>query len=94
MKKLIIMVALFSLILTAVTILKHELSKLELKIQEAKDLKSKLQYDLSFLRAEWEYLASPKNIENLSNIHLNYQHTALLSFNDFLKILKNSEDLK
>ena len=50
--------------------LKHELSKLEIKIQEAKDLENKLQYDLSFLKAEWEYIASPVNIEKLSNIYL------------------------
>ncbi len=82
------MIAMFSVILTAITMLKHELSELEIKIQEAKDLENKLQYDLSFLKAEWEYIASPKNIEKLSNIYLDYQHASLISFENFLKILE------
>ena len=88
------MIAMFSLILTAITILKHELTKLELEIQEAKDLKNKLQFDLSFLKSEWEYLASPINIEKLSNIYLDYQQVSLISLNDFLKILENQKDIK
>ena len=82
------MIAMFSVILTAITMLKHELSELEIKIQEAKDLENKLQYDLSFLKAEWEYIASPTNIEKLSNIYLDYQHASLISFENFLKILE------
>ena len=62
------MIAICCLILTAVTILKYESSKLDIKIKEARDLKNKLNYDLSFLKAEWEYLSSPKNIEKLSNV--------------------------
>ena len=50
MKSLILMVVMFSMMLTAITILKHESSKLDLKIQTANDLKNKLQYDLSFLK--------------------------------------------
>ena len=39
MKSLILMVAMFSITLTAITILKHESSKLDLKIKTANDLK-------------------------------------------------------
>ena len=56
------MTALFSITLTVITILKHESSKLDLKIQEAKDLENKLKYDLSFVKVEWDFLTSPKNI--------------------------------
>ena len=94
MKKLILMIAMFSVILTAITVLKHELSKLEIKIQEAKDLENKLQYDLSFLKAEWEYIASPVNIEKLSNVYLDYQNTSLISFENFLKILESQKVIK
>ena len=53
LKKLILMTALFSITLTVITILKHESKRIELRIQEAKDLENKLKYDLSFLKVEW-----------------------------------------
>ena len=74
MKSLILMVVMFSMTLTAITILKYESSKLDLKIKTANDLKNKLQYEWSFLKSEWEYLSSPKNIENLSNSYLHLEH--------------------
>tara|TARA_B100001248_G_C27397258_1_gene466491 strand:+ start:399 stop:665 length:267 start_codon:yes stop_codon:yes gene_type:complete len=82
------MTALFSITLTVVTILKHESKRIELKIQEAKDLKNKLKYDLSFLKVEWDYLTSPKNISKLSKTHLDYHQASLISLDDFLKILE------
>ena len=88
------MTAMFSLILTVITILKHELSQLDIKIEEAKDIKNKLNYDLSFLKSEWEYLSSPKNIEKLSNIYLDAQNVSLMNLNDFLKILETKEGLQ
>ena len=94
MKSLILMVVMFSMMLTAITILKYESSKLDLKIQTANDLKNKLQYDRSFLKSEWEYLSSPKNIEKLSNSNLNFEHFSLISFEDFLKILDSKENMK
>ena len=93
MKRLILMFSLFAVILTGITILKYELSKLDIKVQEAKDLKNKLQYDLGFLKSEWEYLTSLK-IQELSNLHLNYQQVSLVSFNDFLKLLEKLKELK
>ena len=87
MKSFILMIAMFSMILTAITILKQESSKLDLRIQSANDFRNKLKYDLSFLKSEWEYLSSPKNIERLSNIYLNHQQTSLVKFEDFLKML-------
>ena len=42
MKSLILMIAMFSIMLTAITILKYESSKLDLKIKTANDLKNKL----------------------------------------------------
>ena len=94
MKSLIVMIAIFSIMLTVITILKHQTSKLDLKIQVANDLRNKLQYDLSFLKSEWEYLSSPENIEKLSNVYLNYQQTSLIKFEDFLKILDTKLILK
>lgn len=94
MKSLIVMIAIFSIMLTVITILKHQTSKLDLKIQAANDLRNKLQYDLSFLKSEWEYLSSPENIEKLSNVFLNYQQTSLIKFEDFLKILDTKGILK
>ena len=94
MKSLILMVVMFSIMLTAITILMYESSKLDLKIQTANDLKNKLQYDRSFLKSEWGYLSSPKNIEKLSNSNLNSEHFSLISFEDFLKILDSKENMK
>ena len=94
MKSLILMLGMFSIMLTAITILKYESSKLDLKIKTANDLKNKLQYDLSFLKSEWEYLSSPENIQKLSNIYLNHQHVSLINFEDFLKILDSKDSIK
>ena len=94
MKSLILMIGMFSIMLTAITILKHESSKLDLKIKAANDLKNKLQYDLSFLKSEWEYLSSPENIQKLSNIHLKHHHVSLINFEDFLKILDSKDSIK
>ncbi len=94
MKSLILMIGMFSIMLTAITILKHESSKLDLKIKAANDLKNKLQYDLSFLKSEWEYLSSPENIQKLSNIHLKHHHVSLINFEDFLKILESKDTIK
>ena len=94
MKSLIVMIVMFSMILTAITILKQQSSKLDLKIQKANDLRNKLKYDLSFLKSEWEYLSSPENIEKMSKIHLKYQHSSLIKFEDFLKVLDSKENLK
>ena len=94
MKSLILMIGMFSIMLTAITILKHESSKLDLKIKAANDLKNKLQYDLSFLKSEWEYLSSPENIQKLSNIYLKHQHVSLINFEDFLKILDSKDLIK
>ena len=88
------MTAIFSLILTAITILKYESSKLDIKIQEASDLKNRLKYDLSFLKAEWEYLSSPKNIEKLSNVHLDFTQASLISVDDFLTLLESMKGLE
>ncbi len=94
MKNLILMLGMFSIMLTAITILKYESSKLDLKIKAANDLKNKLQYDLSFLKSEWEYLSSPENIQKLSNIYLKHQHVSLINFEDFLKILDSKDLIK
>ena len=88
------MISVFSIMLTAITILKQELSIVGLKVKEESDLNDKLKYDLSFIKLEWEYISSPRNIQNLADLHLDYQQASLLNINDLLKILKNSEGKK
>ena len=88
------MIAMFSMMLTAITILKHESSKLDLRIKTANDARNKLIYDLSFLKSEWEYLSSPSNIEKLSDIYLNYQSASLIKFDEFLNIFNSKVNLK
>ena len=88
------MTSIFSIILTVLTILKHESSQLELEIQSARDVNNKLLHDLSFLKSEWAFLASPKNIEKLSNTHLDYQNASLISLEDFLEIRNKLKSLK
>lgn len=82
------MTALFSITLTVITILKHESKRIDLRIQAAKDLENKLKYDLSFVKVEWDFLTSPKNISKLSRTHLDYHQASLISLEDFLKILE------
>ena len=49
------MFAMFSMILTGITILKHPVLKVRLKDSVSKRFKNKLQYDLGFLKSEWEF---------------------------------------
>ena len=64
MKSLILMIAMFSIMLTAITILKYESSKLDFKIKTANDLKNKLQYDLSFLNLNGNIYLLQKTYKN------------------------------
>ena len=88
------MIAMFTMMLTAITILKYESSKLDLKIKTAEDLRNKLNYDLSFLKSEWEYISSPVNIERLSNTYLDLQYVSLINLKDFLNFLNSKEIIK
>ena len=88
------MIAMFTMMLTAITILKYESSKLDFKIKTAKDLRNKLNYDLSFLKSEWEYISSPVNIERLSNTYLDLQYVSLINLKDFLNFLNSKEIIK
>ena len=94
MKSLTLMIAMFAIMLTAITILKHESSKLDLKIKTANDIRNKLNYDLSFLQSEWEYVSSPEKIERLSILHLDLKYVSLINFHDFLNFLNSEETIK
>ena len=85
------MIGTFAIILTAVTILKYQHSTLEKNIDKAINFNNKLKNDLSFVKSEWEYLTSPKNIEKLSDAYLDYEYTSLVSFTEFLEILKSKD---
>ena len=91
MKKLIVSLSLFTILFTFLTFLNYELEILENKL-EAIDIKNKkLEYDLNFIKAEWGYVNSPKNITSLVNSYFNHTPANLIEIEDFINIVLSKE---
>ena len=91
MKKLIVSLSLFTILFTFLTFLNYELEILENKL-EAIDIKNKkLEYDLKFIKAEWGYVNSPKNITLLVNSYFNHKPASLIEIEDFKNIVLSKE---
>ena len=91
MKKLIVSLSLFTILFTFLTFLNYELEILENKL-EAIDIKNKkLEYDLNFIKAEWGYVNSPKNITLLVNSNFNHKPANLIEIEDFINIVLSKE---
>jgi len=91
MKKLIVSLSLFTILFTFLTFLNYELEILENKL-EAIDIKNKkLEYDLNFIKAEWGYVNSPKNITSLVNSNFNHKPANLIEIEDFINIVLSKE---
>ena len=87
MKKLVAFLSIFALLFTCLTCLNHELEKLESKLANINIQNKKLENDLSFIKSEWSYLNSPKNISLLVSQYFDHKAASLIEMQDFLHIL-------
>lgn len=95
MKKIIILISIFSLFFIFLTFLNHELEILDRKLNTIQLENRKLEDDLNFLKTEWEYVNNPENIALLSKKHFNHNTAELINFNTFIKtILRPKENEK
>ena len=91
MKKIIYILSSCSIVLTLLTILNYEIDILDRKIQETIDENNKLEHDLNFYQAEWEYKTSPKNIEILSKKFLTIERFEIINLENFFNLLNHLE---
>ena len=92
MKKIVISIFIFSFLLILFTFLNYEIEVLDTKISKINIENKKLETELTFLKNEWEYINTPKNINTLSNVYLNYQVAELIELKDFLEIILKEDN--
>ena len=71
MKKIVILIFTFSLLLIFLSFLNYELEVIQTRINETDIINKKLENELIFLKSEWEYINSPKNLSELLNNRVN-----------------------
>ena len=91
MKKLIVSLLLFSILFTFLTFLNYQLEILDSKLEAIEIKNKKLEYDLNFIKAEWGYVNSPKNITSLVKSYFNHKPANLIEINDFVNIVLSKE---
>ena len=91
MKKLIISLSLFSILFTFLTFLNYQLEILDSKLEAIEIKNKKLEYDLNFIKAEWGYVNSPKNISLLVKSYFNHKPANLIEIDDFVNIVLSKE---
>ena len=89
MKKIIVLFSIFSILFTFLTFLNYELEILENKIAAIDIKNKKLEYDLNFIKAEWSYTSSPKNISLLVKSYFNHAPATIIEIDDFINILSS-----
>ena len=91
MKKLIVSLSLFSILFTFLTFLNYKLEILDSKLEAIEIKNKKLEYDLNFIKAEWGYINSPKNITLLVKNYFNHKPASLIEIDDFVNIVLGKE---
>ena len=91
MKKLIISLSIFSILFTFLTFLNYQLEILDSKLEAIEIKNKKLKYDLNFIKAEWGYVNSPKNISLLVKSYFNHKPANLIEIDDFVNIVLSKE---
>jgi hypothetical protein len=91
MKKIVILIFTFSLLLIFLSFLNYELEVIQTRINETDIINKKLENELIFLKSEWEYINSPKNLSELLNNYLNHQTIELIEFKDFVKLISEKD---
>lgn len=92
MKKIIIILSLFSFTLIMLTFLNFEIDSLDRKLKNANSEVEKLKYDLNFLESEWEVVSSPENIERLSKIYFDHEKAALINKDMFFNLFNSKKE--
>ena len=91
MKKLIVSLSLFSILFIFLTFLNYQLEILDSKLEAIEIKNKKLEYDLNFIKAEWGYVNSPKNISLLVKSYFNHKPANLIEIDDFVNIVLSKE---
>ena len=91
MKKLIVSLSIFSILFTFLTFLNYQLEILDSKLEAIAIKNKKLEYDLNFIKAEWGYVNSPKNISLLVKSYFNHKPANLIEIDDFVNIVLSKE---
>lgn len=91
MKKLIVSLSLFSILFTFLTFLNYQLEILDDKLEAIEIKNKKLEYDLNFIKTEWGYVNSPKNIALLVKSYFNHKPANLIEIEDFVNIVLSKE---
>ena len=91
MKKLIVSLSLFSILFTFLTFVNYQLEILDGKLEAIEIKNKKLEYDLNFIKAEWGYVNSPKNITLLVKSYFNHKPANLIEIDDFVNIVLSKE---
>jgi len=91
MKKLIVSLSLFTILFTFLTFLNYKLEILDSKLEAIEIKNKKLEYDLNFIKAEWGYVNSPKNISLLVKSYFNHKPANLIEIDDFVNIVLSKE---
>ena len=91
MKKLIVSLSLFSILFTFLTFLNYQLEILDSKLEAIEIKNKKLEYDLNFIKTEWGYANSPKNITFLVKSYFNHKPANLIEIEDFVNIVLSKE---
>ena len=92
MKKLIIILSFFSIVLIILTFINYEIETLDTNISNLSKEILRLKYDYDFLESEWEVISSPENIEKLSKIYFDHVKGSLIDQENFFKLLKHHEE--
>lgn len=91
MKKLIVSLSLFSILFIFLTFLNYQLEILDSKLEAIEIKNKKLEYDLNFIKAEWGYINSPKNISLLVKSYFNHKPANLIEIDDFVNVVLSKE---
>ena len=91
MKKILASLLLFTILFTFLTFLNYKLEILDSKLEAIEIKNKKLEYDLNFIKAEWGYINSPKNITLLVKNYFNHKPASLIEIDDFVNIVLGKE---
>lgn len=91
-KKMFLLVFTFSILSICLTFLNYKLEVIEAKIVNTDAVNKKLENELNFIKSEWEFINSPKNIAFLVETHLKHQPAELININDFINIIIGKGD--
>ena len=94
MKKLIILLSVFSILFILLTFLQNKLEVIDAKIENLHYENNKLEHELNFIKTEWEYINSPANITLLTENYFDHRPAELINIEDFIKFILNTEEVK